>query len=237
MVGPLAQGARPFQVLTTADQAEPSRLTLPGQTWYSIAVKNPTILLPVSWSGNAIFFTNVRPRTDDLTNSVYYNGRRGVVYFPTQGDWWVYVSAAANENVIRLDMADPVSALSYMLALSATGILAVDLTHIGGTVQTALDVSARYQNITMDSPTTATVGAASASILAAAATRRFLYLKNTHASQRLSLGFGGAAVLDSGVSLSAGDWVAFGPFNDVTTQQVFAIGAGAGTTIAVQTGT
>jgi phage tail protein X len=53
-------------------------------------------------------------------------------------------------------------------------------------------------------PTFATVGVASASAVAANAARKGLALVNT-SNARISLGFGSAAVLDSGITLFAGD--------------------------------
>lgn len=67
-----------------------------------------------------------------------------------------------------------------------TGIVAVSLT-----------------DLTPTAPTAASVGVASAQAVAAAATRKGLILVNT-SNARISLGFGAAAVLDSGVTLYPG---------------------------------
>lgn len=59
-------------------------------------------------------------------------------------------------------------------------------------------------SLTPSAPTFSTVGTASASTVAANATRKGLSLTNTSVN-RISLGFGAAAVLDSGITLYAGD--------------------------------
>lgn len=58
-------------------------------------------------------------------------------------------------------------------------------------------------DLTPAAPTAATVGVASAQAVAANASRRGLVLTNTSAN-RISLGFGATAVLDSGVTLFPG---------------------------------
>lgn len=50
-------------------------------------------------------------------------------------------------------------------------------------------------------PTAVSVGVASGVLVAASTTRRHLVLVNTSAAARISLGFGNAAVLDSGITL------------------------------------
>lgn len=55
-------------------------------------------------------------------------------------------------------------------------------------------------DLTPSAPTTVSVGVASAQAVAAAATRKGLILRNL-STARISLGFGSAAVLDSGVTL------------------------------------
>ena len=68
---------------------------------------------------------------------------------------------------------------------------------------TAVPVSMGVTDLTPSSPTAATVGVASAQAVAAAATRKGLVLTNT-SNARISLGFGSAAVLDSGITLYPG---------------------------------
>ena len=68
---------------------------------------------------------------------------------------------------------------------------------VSGTISTKTD-------LTPSSPTTTSVGVASAQAVAAAATRMGLELRNL-STARISLGFGSAAVLDSGITLYPGD--------------------------------
>jgi hypothetical protein len=88
-------------------------------------------------------------------------------------------------------------------------------------------------------PTNATVGVASALALAARAGRGYLYLKNTHASNAISLSFGdntaNPAVLNSGITLGPGEprsWWG----DDCPEDQVNAIAGGANTNLAIQEG-
>lgn len=68
---------------------------------------------------------------------------------------------------------------------------------------TSVPVSMGVTDLTPSAPTAASVGVASAQAVAAAATRKGLVLVNT-SNARISLGFGSAAVLDSGITLYPG---------------------------------
>jgi hypothetical protein len=98
------------------------------------------------------------------------------------------------------------------------------MTQPGTSVPTALTASA---------PATATVGAASAVVVASNANRKGLVLQNTHTTQAVSFAIGTAAVAGSGITLAPnGVW----EMDDrtFTTGEIRAIGSGAGTTIAIQ---
>lgn len=105
---------------------------------------------------------------------------------------------------------------------------------IGLSTDLARNLRVRRENIdlTPASPTFATVGVASAQAVAANANRKGLLLINTSAN-RISLGFGAAAVLDSGVTLYPG-----GTFNmaqeDFDLSAVNAIASAAASNLAVQ---
>lgn len=76
---------------------------------------------------------------------------------------------------------------------------------------------------------TVTIGAASAALVAANPYRVEVFVKNTHASQTISLSLGGTAVADEGIVLRAGEGIVIDSFKGAIT----AIGSGAGTTVAV----
>ena len=82
-------------------------------------------------------------------------------------------------------------------------------------------------------PTAATVGVASASALAANPNRTGLVLVNT-SSNVISIAFGNAAILNSGITLNANGGVFVMDEFTFSTQQVFAIAAGASSNLAIQ---
>jgi hypothetical protein len=82
-------------------------------------------------------------------------------------------------------------------------------------------------------PANASVGVASGSILAANVFRRGLILVNI-SSNRISIGFGQAAVLDSGVTLMPGGGVYNMGELDFFLGEIFAIASGAGSTLTIQ---
>lgn len=120
---------------------------------------------------------------------------------------------AGNNNIGDVDMASvpaPLSttgggteatALRVTVANDSTGVLSVD--DNGGSLTVDGVVSSKTA-LTASGPTAASVGVASAQAVAAAATRKGLVLVNT-SSAVISLGFGSAAVLASGITLNPGD--------------------------------
>lgn len=99
--------------------------------------------------------------------------------------------------------------------------------------QATQPVSLTHSALTGASPTAASVGVASAEAVAANANRKGLVLVNV-SSNVISLGFGAAAVLNSGITLNAlgGAWTM--NKETFTTQQVQAIAGGAASPLAVQ---
>ena len=76
----------------------------------------------------------------------------------------------------------------------------------------------------------ASIGAASATLVAANRDRLELFLKNTHATQSVSLNLGTeAAVAGEGIVLAAGEGIAITSYSGAIT----AIGSGAATTVAI----
>lgn len=87
--------------------------------------------------------------------------------------------------------------------------------------------------LTGSAPTTTSVGTSTGAAVAANANRKGLVLTNTHATNRISLGMGNAAVLDSGIVLyPKGVWVM--DEYTFTTQAINAIASGVSTGLAIQ---
>lgn len=86
------------------------------------------------------------------------------------------------------------------MSIGVHGATATAPSGAGGT--TAIYIQ-NATDLTPAAPTAATVGVASASAVAANASRRGLVLVNTSIN-RISLGFGSTAVLDSGITLYPG---------------------------------
>lgn len=89
------------------------------------------------------------------------------------------------------------------------------------------------QSLTATAPATATIGTASSQVVASTAARKGLIITNTHPTQRVSLAFGTAAVLDSGVTLMAGQSYVMDEYS-FHTGAVNAWASGAGTVLSVQ---
>lgn len=120
----------------------------------------------------------------------------------------------------------PVVIASDQGAVPVSGTLTA-VTSITNPVSTKTD-------LTPSAPTVASVGVASAQAVAAAATRKGLILRNLSTTgQRISLGFGSAAVLDSGVTLFPQDAFAMEEF-DFDLGAVNAIASAASASLAVQ---
>jgi hypothetical protein len=102
----------------------------------------------------------------------------------------------------------------------------------GAVVISSGTVTTTKTALTPSSPTAVSVGASSASAVAANASRKGLVLTNT-SNNRISLGLGAAAVLNSGITLTAFSvWV----MDDYTfcTSEIFAIADVASSNLAIQ---
>lgn len=123
------------------------------------------------------------------------------------------------------------------LAVYADGDVAVPTFDTSGRLQVLSTAATGSLNtMTMAAPTFATVGVASGSILAAAAGRKGLVLTVTTAGERVSFGFGAAAVLNSGITIFTAQPLQLDA-DFLTTQEVFAIASAAGVNVAIQQGT
>jgi hypothetical protein len=98
---------------------------------------------------------------------------------------------------------------------------------------TPMPVAITKTDLTPSAPTAASVGVASAQVVAANANRKGLVLVNT-STNRISLGFGSAAVLDSGATLMAsGGTYNMGEY-DFDLGAVNAIASGASSNLSIQ---
>jgi len=99
----------------------------------------------------------------------------------------------------------------------------------------AASVTISPSSWTPAAPAQVTIGAASAALVAANATRKFLYLSCVTAGARFSLHLaGGAAVLDTGITQPTFNPAAFDAATGVPLGAVNGIASGAGTVIAIQ---
>lgn len=206
--------------------------------WREITVQVPTLLKPVSGSP----VVNVRRRPGDartVAKAEHWVDRNGWVYLPEPGCWYIRLplagQAAATVCFVFIPITDK---LLWPFYAAAFGISQpVDLVRIGGTVQTGVDYFGKWTSRTPGSPLTAAPGVASAEAIAALSTRKKLYMKNTSiAGQRISLGLGVAAVLDSGITLDVGDWVMFDETEDpgIPAGQINAIASAAAARLSYQ---
>lgn len=130
----------------------------------------------------------------------------------------------------RLKPADTLAAVTTLGTI--TNVVHVD--DNAGSLTVDGSVSVIKTDLTPSAPTTAVVGVASASAVAAQATRKGLILRNTSTtSQRISLGFGSAAVLDSGITLYPQDAYCMNEY-DFDTSVVNAIASAASASLAIQ---
>jgi hypothetical protein len=102
----------------------------------------------------------------------------------------------------------------------------------GNTANTTPWLVSSKTDLTPSAPTAASVGVASAQALASNASRKGLTMVNT-SNNRISLGFGSAAVLDSGTTLFPGDAFIMDQFS-FDLGAVNAIASGASSNLAIQ---
>lgn len=101
----------------------------------------------------------------------------------------------------------------------------------------SLRVSPQGAELTMSAPASVAVGAASTSILAANSLRRYGAVSNASATQTMTLTFGAAAAVNTGIVLQPGQTyeMSLGAGN-MTTQEIRAIASAAGGVVGVQEG-
>lgn len=139
----------------------------------------------------------------------------------------------------------------FSMSLGVSPSLAVGILYTSDTVNTlaaitahpapdgdiSLRVSTQGAALTMSAATQVNQGAASGAIIAANPLRRYLLISNTHATQRVSLAFGAAAVIDTGITLQAGQSYEMSESaGNLSLVEVRGIASGAATLLGVQEG-
>lgn len=157
------------------------------------------------------------------------------------GDFWldgqIVVGTAAATIGQRVYIVDEFVTMAGVQRRDTAGSL-VDAN--GDRTELQVDASGRLRvttlpeliDISAQAPTAATVGVASAAVLANTPTRKGLILTNTSANV-ISLAFGNTAVLNSGVTLAAGESFKMDAYS-FTVDSVAAIASVAGSNLAIQ---
>lgn len=196
-----------------------------------------------------VFLTMGRPRGERNDELAAFQGA-GLstrTEHPLFTELWIRSDSTSLTPIIIAVLTQPGELHSFGSVVLASGSGApgaqdVNLLNINGTVQTSMDFTGLHAALTFAAPATASVGAASAQILAAA-TRRLVYFRIVTASRRISFGFGSPAVLDSGVTIASGvsaesnNWVAIGGADSRISSAINAIADQATTNLAIQVAT
>lgn len=143
-----------------------------------------------------------------------------LVYLDARGEWYVKTSSAVTETFLVIDggAAANAQAVAALLGGGATPAPSAIRTPAAGAV--------------------ATVGIASGQVIAASATRKYLYVKNVStAGQRITLEFAGAAVLDTGHTLNVGEWRVWDASSGIFQTAMTAIASAASASLEYVTGT
>lgn len=165
-----------------------------------------TLFRPAAPSGDSVALR------DDIPANAHAQLTRSLMFGPTAGGGSTYAQGTVKAASTAALATDP----ALVVAISPNG-----------TVSSKTDLAPA-------SPTTAAVGVASGSAVAANASRKGLHLRNTSTSgQRLSLSMNGAAVLDSGITLYPQDIFEMNEY-DFDLGVINAIASAAAASLAVQ---
>lgn len=142
------------------------------------------------------------------------------------------VTIADGADVTQGAIADAAVTTNAAGTLSAKlrGIVAI-LSSVWDSTNNLLKISSKF-SLTAASPTFASVGTSSGTVVASNVSRKGLTLVNT-SSNRISLAFGATAVLDRGITLYAGGSFYMDEYS-FTTAQVNAIASAASSNLAIQ---
>lgn len=143
----------------------------------------------------------------------------GVCKLLAPGEWQVktpLIGADVEGDMCAFLMTDAATDLGDISASEIAGAIAagdlVNVYKIGGTVQSGVDVAADFAALNLTKVTAPTaIAVTSTIILAASATRRYVYLRNLEpvGGKRFSLAWGAAAELDKGRTLFPGEGAEF----------------------------
>jgi hypothetical protein len=187
-----------------------------------VNVNNYGLLLPApgTYDGSQVRYRNQRDNGVAIANNEFTLAKAGVCILPASGAWWVNV----NTNIA----AGSYSAVLYDFPSLEALVAAVQ------TIQ-----NADAGTLTPSAPATATIGAASAQIVAANTSRKLVSITNTGTTDgttatasKLYLGFGATAVIGSGIMLvpgqtlifSVSDGIVLGVINGISTSGNIAVG-------------
>lgn len=186
---------------------------------HKFTAQGPGLFVPVPITSPPanVYYWPYDPASEDIARAQMFSAKNGILIFTCPGEWYFNIpqpgSVAATWDYMFLPAGHETTLAVLLSQLGGLpGALDANIARIGGTAQTGLDLTALYVSLTFATPTWAAAGVASSEEIAANSARRYLYLKNAStAGNRISLGFGAAAVLDSGITLDVGESVVFNP--------------------------
>lgn len=194
---------------------KPYRMPFPSGVWTPITVGRAAFVRFESETLYTLYCSPHAPPNDPDESAI--RTTNNVVSLYGRGVWWIYHTAGSTIVGKVVDAAAGASGLETIGAPPSTGS--------GDSVLTTPLVPA--------APAVGSVGVASAELLAAATTRKQVYLRNIDTTDNISLGLDAAAVLGSGITLYPGDSIVLGYIE--AKSQIRAIAAAAATPIAIQT--
>ena len=207
--------------------------------WYPLPITEPSIIVPSS--GTPVIYTvfAVEPAAFSITNAEYQSSIQGMVFLDTPGCWWLnFQPAGSIATRITFTIVPVKTMMGIFFQLLAKGFTIPVELYLGGTVQSALDVTALLATMTWSPPAVDTPTASNAEALAADTTRRLLYIKNTSTGgQVVSLGFGQTSVLYSGMTLNPGELVILSWPDSRCVTAVNRIASATGGRLSIQVGT
>lgn len=159
-----------------------------------------------------------------ISRGLFIPSVNGIIDLLAPGKWYINTPIVTAEGT-------PVSAL---YSDAAFAVAALD----EGSSEDPNAFIALFQPRVYATGTQVAVGVASGTAVAAQVGRRSLYVKNVSTlGQRITLNFGAAAVLDTGITLEVGDWRSWDALTGISEQAVNAIASAAAAALEVQTGT
>lgn len=188
--------------------------TVDKTAWQCVQVTRPSILKPVG-APRLVRFTCVPPDDTTISDGRFYTAQDGICYMLVPGihNWYVNLptdGTPGNEDFVLLD------AMSAIVA-----------PYVGGSIGSSAGLSPQ-------APTTAAMSGSSAQIIAADSARGRLWVSNPHASVKVYIAFGQAAVNGSGAFIAPGGMLQLEPESGLAQLQLRGITDGTAVTVGVQ---